>query len=473
MRILLFKENNPIAPEYLQSLFLGDEEIIKKLNLAKILKHKIPKIDFGEVFVEDADESRINKEYYSFNFVGVLIVENFCLVVYPKYIKDIEKDYKGSQKKIIQILSVIEKFQVLNEYHLSSDENDGSILTLMIQILKNFLEDGLYSSDETVVETNGEGNILWEKTIDESTVCLVDNTPFYLDMFTEKNVLNELNIIRKLHAAIVNEISVYLQPILSIFGIPEIILSTQELDDFGDINYLEYLLEQELSRQFVTSKQIVLKELLNYIIKINEQENDGCIEIYGTTSFNLVWEHICKKVYKDDLNRDLSTLGIELYHEIEKNGKKETVIDYRDKKLLKNVVETPIWSKTNSITGILANKSLELDVLHINHEKKCFEIFDGKYYSTTFSNGKIFGQPGVSDITKQYLYQLAFKKLAQVNNYDFSNTFVIPKDELKNDTGFGVDYAKVEFQMLSELGLENVRVIARDCEIFYDQYLTM
>lgn len=109
--------------------------------------------------------------------------------------------------------------------------------------------------------------------------------------------------------------------------------------------------------------------------------------------------------------------------------------------------------------------------MHINHEKKCFEIFDGKYYTINITNETISGQPGVGDITKQYLYQLAYQKLASINGYDFSNSFIVPKDELEEDAGNGVLIAEVELQMLSELQLKNIKVIARDCEKIYCQYL--
>ncbi|OTO26111.1 LlaJI family restriction endonuclease [Enterococcus sp. 3C7_DIV0644] len=470
MQVLLFKENSPVTSEYLHNVLQYKESIIEKLKLARILTHRLPKIELYEQNDEYIEEYVVDKECYLFNFVGIIMIENFCLVIYPKYIKDIEKDYNGSQKKIIQILNVIEKFQTYHEGQYSSDGQVG-LLAMMISILRNYLDFGLYSSDKSAVEINGEGNILWEKTIDESTAYLIKDIPFYLDVFTEKNTLNELDIIRKLHAAIVSEIVAQLQPISSIFNLPDIALSAEKIEDFGDVHYLEYILEKELSMQFITSKQIILRELLSYILKKYNQEMTNSFEVYGTNSFNLVWEDICKKVYKDDLNEKLSSLGLKLFYEVEKNGEKKIVIDYREKKLLKHVVEAPVWKKKDSVEGIEARKSLELDVLHVNHERKRFEIFDAKYYSITFSEKDIFGYPGINDITKQYLYQLAFKKLAQINNYEFTNIFVIPKDELHEDNGDGVEYAMVELKILRELGLENIKVIARDCEVLYDQYL--
>lgn len=243
-------------------------------------------------------------------------------------------------------MDVIDKFQVLNNYKVHSNNEGGSFLNLMIHLLRDYVENGLYSNEETIVEINGEGDIIWEKTVNEGTVYLVEETPFYFDFYTEKRILNEVHIIRKLHGAIINEISNYLQPILSLFGIPEIILPAENIRDFGDVHYLEYLLEQELSRQFVTSKQLLLYDLLNYIRKANSYDSSENIEIYGTTSFNLVWEDICKKVYKDDLDNKLLDLGLKLKGTIQRDKKVE--IDYRKVVLLKDIVERPIWRPTKS-----------------------------------------------------------------------------------------------------------------------------
>ncbi len=105
-------------------------------------------------------------------------------------------------------------------------------------------------------------------------------------------------------------------------------------------------------------------------------------------------------------------------------------------------------------TLVSAKKSLELDVLHINHDKKRFEIFDGKYYTIQFQKNSVSGQPGVGDITKQYLYQLAYQKLANLNGYSFTNAFVVPVDELFEDKGDGIEFAMTEMAMMSELGLK-------------------
>lgn len=473
MKVLCFQEREKIYPEKLFSKFLGDQgkNIVSKLELTHVLKHQIPRMDINNISRDEEEGEVVNfGEFYSFRFVGVLMVEDYCLMVYPKYIKDRNTDFTGNKKKFLQVIQVIDKYQKLNSYNLSSESESGNYLLLMLNIMRGYIQNGLYSNDESVIEVNGEGNILWEKTINESIVYLFDNAPFYLDLFTEKTVLNEMDIVRRLHAAIITEISKKIGDLLSIFGIPTILISDEQPNDFGDNHYLEYLIEQELSRQFVTSKQIVLKNLLRYIRETEENEINENIQMYGTTSFNLVWEDICKKIYRNHLEVKLSSLRLKLIGKIDAGGG-SIQIDYSSFKLLKDIVNHPRWHSLKDGTLVSAKKSLELDVLHINHDKKRFEIFDGKYYTIQFQKNSVSGQPGVGDITKQYLYQLAYQKLANLNGYSFTNAFVVPVDELFEDKGDGIEFAMTEMAMMSELGLKNIKVIARDAEMFYSQYL--
>lgn len=53
----------------------------------------------------------------------------------------------------------------------------------------------------------------------------------------------------------------------------------------------------------------------------------------------------------------------------------------------------------------------------------CFGIYDAKYYNINFhknaSEYKVIGQPGVADVTKQYLYQLAYDDFIAKQGYKY------------------------------------------------------
>ena len=68
-----------------------------------------------------------------------------------------------------------------------------------------------------------------------------------------------------------------------------------------------------------------------------------------------------------------------------------------------------MFSKTSSET-------FKPDLITISYqdEKVQFLIFDAKYYNINLEKGEELRKSGVGDVTKQYLYQLAYKSLYQI-----------------------------------------------------------
>ena len=96
-----------------------------------------------------------------------------------------------------------------------------------------------------------------------------------------------------------------------------------------------------------------------------------------------------------------------------------------------------------------------------------------KYYCIDFkeTNGKykVTGQPGVGDVTKQYLYQLAYDDFVTKQGYKYvQNMFFCPQESAEPDYGY------VEMKMLHAIGdkiLENIAVVKLCAEEMYNLYL--
>ena len=88
-----------------------------------------------------------------------------------------------------------------------------------------------------------------------------------------------------------------------------------------------------------------------------------------------------------------------------------------------------------------------------------------------FKDRTVEHAPGVGDITKQYLYEQAYKSLAEKNNYTFTNQFIIPKDNLLEDKGEGVLFAEVSLPLFDSFNLSSIKVTARNCELIFKEYL--
>ena len=87
--------------------------------------------------------------------------------------------------------------------------------------------------------------------------------------------------------------------------------------------------------------------------------------------------------------------------------------------------------------------------------KNQFIILDAKYYDLHFDENNLSGQPGLESITKQYLYELAYREFIKENNFSgVKNAFLLPKygGEIEN---IGI----VKLEILSEWDLEDIQVI--------------
>ena len=130
-------------------------------------------------------------------------------------------------------------------------------------------------------------------------------------------------------------------------------------------------------------------------------------------------------------------------------------------------IEKPEWTFTENI----AADTLIPDIITLVKigDKKLFLILDAKYYYPQLEKGKIpKRQPGIESITKQFLYQLAYKRLIADNEYDVKNFFILPtEDENIQDKSF------VRMQMFTgePLFLEPILVKFIPTKEAYDLYL--
>lgn len=457
MKLLYFQENNKITYDFLSSKFIfsNDDEkkqIVQELELAHVITHFTPRRDL------DDDEQPTKEEYYKFRFVGILTISSYCLIVYPKYIIDILNDTNNGHKKIIQILQVIDKFQK-NSYGYGDDKKNNYI-ALRLEIIKEFILNGLYEKGNEFSYLNGEGQILWEKSVNELQPYIINNIPIYLDFYTIQSEIDRSDVVRRIHACIIDEIVTTLGDLLKIFKYHVSNNTDEGLEQIGTNENILYLLENELRNQFVSDKQELLNMLINYV-KSKNSTSDNHIELYGTNNFNIIWENVCKKCYNNNLDLTLDKVGlISLSKQNDQN--------------ISEIIDKPNWIRITDKEIFVANDTLELDVLFVNKRKKRFEIYDAKYYCIDFiiNNGKniVKNQPGIGDITKQYLYQLAFSEIAEYNGFTFTNNFVVPIDDY-DEQGNGKVFSRVSVGFLKSLELADINVIAHNPCYIYNIFL--
>lgn len=470
MNIKVLQELQPYSLMELQAIFPVDEielnNILKSLSLMNIMKRlskdtsKIELEDFLELDDIENLTTQFEGNMYVFKYVGMLTIGDTCLIIYPKYVKEYKKDELNNYIVLKQLIAVIRKYQSKKQNQGLGDLKDSSnfnLLSITLDLITNYLEHGLYRNDRRIVEMNGTGEILWDKTINESTAYFSKGAPIYLDTFTIKRENNEQDYFRRLHAAIITEACNSMKDILEIIDVECINLSDEKKENFGSLEYIIYRLNQELSTQFVTYRQNVIHLIKRYILEENNRDVSEKISFVGTNSFNLVWEDVCSVAMDDCTNKSIKELGLSY-----KENKKQSL-------LLSDVISKPNWKHTQSGKTYLAKKTLIPDIVSIHG--KNFSIYDAKYYKITLNERELKNQPGVGDVTKQYLYELAYKDFIKENDLIVeNNAFLMPTDGNEE-----IRIGTVSFEIFHGMGninFKDIEVILKPCDEMYKKYLS-
>lgn len=469
MYIVTLQELKPYSFFNLQNEFHTSEEELKNtlkslslMNIVKKLSKDVPKIELEELLETDSLE-KLNTELegnmYVFKYVGMLAVGNVCLLIYPKYAVSYLNDSINNFQKLKQLISVIRKYQSKEQkigFSSQVDVDNFNLLSIALELIYSYYDHGLYSSDKQIIEQNGYGEILWEKTINENTAYFSNGLPIYLDTFTVNQENNEQDYFRRLHAFILSEVCEKLKDILHILDIDIINISSEKREHFGNSEYISYRINQELSSQFVTFKQNILNLLKKYIEEDSGKNSSTNISFVGTNSFNLVWQDVCSEVMDDCINKSIKELGLGY----SKNPKQSA--------LLSDVITKPKWKHNSSGNVHVANKTLIPDIVTINGNR--LSIYDAKYYKIRLDDKGVDKQPGVGDVTKQYLYELAYKDFAKENNLIIAfNAFLMPIDG-KEEKKVGTASIDI-FYGLGDIRLHDIDVILKPCEEMYEIYL--
>lgn len=448
-------------------------EFVKKLKFSGVLKLVNKTTDESELTdlnedIEVFDIDLNNDSYfYVFTFVGVLSIGNIIIKSFPKYLFSKEEPFE-EMKEVIKVLNKYDSEEhIVNLYNGYDNQREFNLLSVCLYLIKDYFENGLYTAEQEIIETNGDGEILWDNTIDETFAVIIRNKPYYTELQTINVNNDDLDYIVRLHKYIITECCEKLKnsDLLDLFDMPYVNLSDEDLESFGDKDYIIRKLQKELSVQFVTRKQILLKTLCIYLDnKKSFKENLG-FSMYGTNSFHAIWEKACTTVFDNQLSIPIGRLNLNTnLHEDYQNIKGYKLID---------IIEKPIWTafeynKEHEVKHTLIPDLISL--YELSDGEMCFGIFDAKYYNIILDEKSLKNQPGVGDVTKQYLYQLAYNDFITKHNFKHvKNAFFMPTEE---DYHILVGEAKMNMlQGLSSPPLVNIAVVKLAARKVFNGYL--
>ncbi len=451
----------------------GVEKFIKNLKaygVLKSVKNSTVQLEMSDLIEEDIEITEETAEsgdcFYVFTYVGIITCGSRVVKVFPKYLLSKNEASLGEMKQLVKVLERYSRSeeQIINVFNGNGENRSFNILAVILFLLNDYYEYGIYTNSEDIVEMNGEGEILWGKTIDESFALIKDNHIYYTELYTGKTVNDEKDYFKRLHECILTECYQQLHDaqLDLLFDMDSLELSEEILQDFGDREYILERIYKELNVQYNTRRQILLKTLYAYISQNRRmlEEDDG-ISMFGTTAYHAVWEKVCSYVFDNKLNTALGQLKMSIplsgkYQEM----KKKTLID---------IIEKPVWEGKDTMET--ASDTLIPDLVSIPKFNGIdyFIILDAKYYNIQLEKGKsLRGNPGVGDVIKQYLYQLVYREFMNAHNIaEVKNCFLMPTE--------GEEIIKkgiAKMPMLEALGLENIQIREVPAKMLYEHYLT-
>lgn len=449
---------------------VGVEKFIKNLKSYGILKsvantaEQKELTDLVDADVQVVDATAGNDDcYYVFTYVGIITIGNRVIKVYPKYILS-ENEPLIRMKRVIKVLERYShsEEQIVNLFNGDGDNRSFNILAVILYLLNDYYEYGIYNNEEDIIEVNGEGDILWNRTIDDGFAIIEDGRPYYTELITHRSVEDDMDYFKRLHECVLTECSKQLHDagLEELFEMETVSLSEEALDDFGDREYILERILKELNIQFNTHRQILLKTLYTYISQDRKMlEEDQGISMFGTTAFHAVWEKACADVFGNKLGVAIGQIQM-----------KKPLADEYDKKIkLIDLIEKPKWCGEDFVHQPKDTLIPDLITIHECDGHDCFIIFDAKYYLIQLEKGRTLrGNPGVGDVVKQYMYQLAYRKFLNDHNIAVvKNCFLMPTEGSEI-----INKGKARLDMLSNLGLEDIQIRLIPAEMLFNCYLS-
>lgn len=436
---------------------------LRQYGILKVVNNKKEELDRNDLLEDEDLVTGVEDSadfLYVFNFVGVFIASNIVFKCYPKYIQSSEYD-----SHLQKVINVLEKYNSENQIipFINDIETVTSynLLSIMVFLIKDYLENGVYQKQESILELNGNGDINWDKTINETFTLLKNNRPFYPDLITKKNQLNEHDYFKRLHQTIVTKCSETMSEtgLLDLFSLDKIEDSEEMIFDFGDLDYILYELEKEMSIQYNTRRLFLLKLMHAFISESGSFEKSDGVHIFGTSNYKHVWETICQTTLDDDLKKPIGELVLPKELDSSYDNSNDTLL---------SIIEKPCWNiesdSENAIKRLFPQGTFIPDCVKI--VGNCLYIYDAKYYVPKIGEKNITGQPGIEDVSKQFLYQLVYKKFMEEHEIEkVSNYFLMPS-EVKCE-----NRVYVSMDLFNDISLNNLEVKFLVADEIYNAYL--
>ena len=416
-----------------------DYETVGFIGFVRKLKESLQDDNLisGEKDGENDDLEWVRGKSFKVKYIGLYVYADgkgneLILYFAPKFVHaenglDTESVKKRRAKlldRYDRVLLAIDRYQKdqarLDASWMENTDSRLGLLPLVVMLVRDYQEYGLYTVHYSELEHNGQGEIDWERTISGEQPFIQSGRPAYMDYWTEQTLSDENNYFTQLHACL---LSVWGKK-LADCGLADVLnasipsLSESELDEFGDEDYIRSRIRGELGCQFVTHSRRTLQMIEALVTRTFEAESlDESALSFGMGGVAAVWEEAINKVLGSQLDcRICDCCG--------------GVIS----KTFRECIPYPIWQEvTNGVAGraLKDSNTWRPDFVRVETDEKSqpvFVILDAKYYSVVWDKwGHVQGGPGIESISKQFFYKKAYERLVEdLGIKTIVNAFVFP-----------------------------------------------
>lgn len=478
MKSLWFRELRPYPVQRLREQFGENaERKMEKLVNANILRPAGSRNADEEADIEEMLElAPDGTTMYAFNFCGVVYVEDLLIRCYPKYIRKGEAESEQFELSFRKAMRAVRRYHEHREQHIYSvrrGERYGNLLGIIRALLEDYAHHGLYRTKRHEYEVNGEGETDWQRTLERYQPVFVRAEgrlkPVYMERDTDRVRTDEGNFFRQVHMAVLNACSQIIRDmsLADLFPVRGIRFPSVKLSNLGSRRHILRRLHREYERQYAETRRQILALLIIFIERRGDERRDRPLTFFGTNAMNLVWEKALAEVLDNQLDEKIGSIAA-LPQELRRSYKD------RDKKLIE-IIGKPQWFLYNSRKAA-ETATLIPDTIAIHEDG--FVIYDAKYYVPDIRRKgdgfSIARQPALESVTKQYLYQMAYKDFLEHFGLadKVQNVFVIPHEHQPHDKAEGSfsQFGEVDFTILSQYTGARVKAYYADADDVWQAY---
>ena len=106
--------------------------------------------------------------------------------------------------------------------------------------MEDYFENGLYTNYQSILEINGNGEIDWNRTINDTVAIIQNNNPHYTNLLTKQNMPDTFDYFRLLHEYIITDCSEFFEKhdLLDLFDLTRVKLSDKSFENFGEKEFI-------------------------------------------------------------------------------------------------------------------------------------------------------------------------------------------------------------------------------------------